>query len=50
MTRVRALISFSAFNYIKSAGEEFIIEDKGERLDMELLGFVEPISAQSKTE
>lgn len=41
--RVKALISFNAYGYIASAGEEFTIEDKGQRLDLEWLGWILPL-------
>jgi hypothetical protein len=39
----KALIGFSAYGIIASAGEEIEIEDKGKRLDLEYLGWVEPL-------
>lgn len=41
--KVRALLSFNAFGYLKQEGEVFDIEDKGIKADLELIGFIEPI-------
>ena len=38
--KVKALVAFSAFGMVKSAGEEFTIEDSGKRLDLEKLGWI----------
>jgi hypothetical protein len=43
MTRVKALVGLHAFGYVKSAGEEFEIKNKGQRLDLEKLGWIEPL-------
>ena len=41
--KVKALVAFSAFGMVKSAGEEFTIEDSGKRLDLEKLGWILPL-------
>ena len=41
--RVQALVAFNAFGYSASAGEELTIEDKGQRLDLEKLGWIQPL-------
>jgi hypothetical protein len=41
--RVKALVAFNAFEFNVSAGQELIIEDKGKRLDLERLGWIEPL-------
>jgi hypothetical protein len=43
MTKCKALISFSAYGIHARTGEEFNIEDKGKRLDLEKLGWIEPL-------
>jgi hypothetical protein len=49
MTKVKAVISFSAFGFMAETGEEFYIEDKGIRLDLEKLGWIEPLETQKGT-
>ena len=43
--KVRCLVPFNAYGYIKSAGEEFDIdiEHDGIRLDLEKLGWIVPL-------
>jgi hypothetical protein len=41
--RVKALVAFNGFGYMVSAGQEFEIQDKGKRLDLERLGWIEPL-------
>jgi hypothetical protein len=43
MTKVKANISFNAFGIHARTGEELTIKDKGQRLDLEKLGWIEPI-------
>jgi hypothetical protein len=50
MTKVRALVALSAYGYVKSAGEEFEIPDKGQRLDLEKLGWIEPLEQKVSAE
>lgn len=47
--RVKALLPFNAFGYLKREGEEFEIEDKGIKLDLEKLGWIVPIEDQPKS-
>lgn len=47
--KVRALIPFNAYGYIKQAGEVFDIEDRGQKLDLEKIGFIEPIETTRTT-
>ena len=48
--KVKALVAFSAFGIVKSAGEEFTIEDSGKRLDLERLGWIEPLEFEVSSE
>jgi hypothetical protein len=41
MTKVKALISFSAYGIHARTGQELTIEDKGKMLDLEKLGWIQ---------
>lgn len=47
MTKVKALISFNAYGIHARIGQELTIEDKGKRLDLEKLGWVEPLEYET---
>lgn len=47
--RYKALVGFNAYNITASSGDELIIEDKGIALDLEKLGWVEPMSEKEQT-
>jgi hypothetical protein len=44
--KVRVLVPFNAFGYLKNRDEEFEMENKGEYLDLVKLGWVEPVSPE----
>jgi hypothetical protein len=47
MTKVKALISFSAYGIHARTGQELTIEDKGKRLDLEKLGWIERLEYET---
>lgn len=49
--KVKALISFAAYGIVAEVGQVLEIEDKGKRLDLEKLGWIEPLeSTKNKKE
>lgn len=48
MTRVKAIISFSGFGYSVDTGQEFEIEDKGIKSDLERRGWIEPVETKKE--